>query len=166
MNSLVGTCKYRLTVLKENYDTKKVFVKCSCGRKLWQYRCNFLATNHYSCGCFQREWSSKNLKRRNLQYKHGYAVHDPSQKPEYRTWLAMKTRCNNSKSINYQYYGGRGITICKRWQQSFELFLKDMGKKPSKLHSLDRINNDRNYEPSNCRWATPKTQMNNRRKLT
>lgn len=84
-----------------------------------------------------------------------------SRTPEYSSWASMIRRCTNEKAFAYHRYGGRGITVCKRWLNSFENFLSDMGLRPSIKHSLDRINNDGNYEPSNCRWATIDQQMAN-----
>jgi hypothetical protein len=83
--------------------------------------------------------------------------------PLYSTWSGMKSRCYNKTTPNYKDYGGRGITVCDRWKNSFLDFLSDMGEKPSSDHSLDRINNDGNYEPTNCRWATWSEQSTNQR---
>jgi hypothetical protein len=92
--------------------------------------------------------------------KHGLS----NKSSEYRTWVGMKQRCYNPNDPSYKSYGGRGITIDKGWMESFELFLKDVGYKPTPKHSLDRIDNNRNYEPSNCKWATQKEQTNNTRR--
>lgn len=85
-----------------------------------------------------------------------------SRTPTYRSWASAKYRCLNPRDSAFHRYGGRGITICDRWRQSFENFLADMGEKPTGL-TLDRINNDGNYEPGNCRWATYVMQNRNRR---
>lgn len=86
-------------------------------------------------------------------------------KPEYNSWLAMRHRCRNPKVTAFKNYGGRGITVCDRWHDSFADFLADMGKRPTLGHTLDRIDNDGNYEPGNCRWATWDVQSKNRRTL-
>lgn len=86
-----------------------------------------------------------------------------SKTPTYKSWENMKARCYKPSYIRSQEYKGRGITVCERWLHSFDNFLEDMGERPSKEYSLDRINNDGNYEPSNCRWATAKEQSANQR---
>ena len=95
--------------------------------------------------------------------RHGHAKYN-ARTPTYRTWQNMVQRCTNQNHTHWEYYGGRGITVCERWL-TFDKFLEDMGSKPEGL-TLDRINNDGNYELSNCRWATRSEQNFNRRRLT
>jgi hypothetical protein len=85
-----------------------------------------------------------------------------SETPEYNAWKQARMRCQNPRNARFKDYGGRGITVCERWQK-YENFLSDMGPRPSPLHSLDRENNDGNYEPGNCRWATAEQQQRNMR---
>lgn len=85
-----------------------------------------------------------------------------SQNPEFLIWRAIKTRCLNAKHPTFARYGGRGVTICPEWASSYGAFLEAMGRRPSPLHSVDRIDNARGYEPGNCRWASKKEQARNR----
>ena len=85
---------------------------------------------------------------------------ESAKHPLYKTWASMKTRCTNKKFRNFNIYGGKGITVCKRWE-SFESFAADMGDRPSKFHTLDRIDGNKGYEPENVRWADRLTQARN-----
>lgn len=90
-------------------------------------------------------------------------VHGESYSVEYRVWQMMRLRCTEPENAAYPSYGGRGITICDRWLTSVEAFIEDMGRKPFPEYEIDRINNDKGYEPDNCRWATRKQNDRNRR---
>lgn len=101
-------------------------------------------------------------KRDELAEKKTYEKHNLENSREYAAWAQMKQRCYNKKNPKYKFYGFRGITVCDSWKNSFLTFLKDLGKKPSPKHSLDRIDVNGNYESSNCRWATSKQQNLNK----
>jgi hypothetical protein len=106
-----------------------------------------------SCGCLQRERTSA-----------AKATHGRTNTVEHIIWRNIRARCNNPRNRQYSDYGGRGIRVCDEWSKSFEAFLADMGERPAPHLSLDRIDNDGNYEPSNCRWATREEQQRNTRK--
>lgn len=101
-----------------------------------------------SCGCLKNECTPGQ-------------THGLSKTPEHKAWTHMRARCNNPNNNRFKNYGARGIKVCHRWLNSFEAFYSDMGPRPSKKHSLDRIDNDGDYTPDNCRWATNRQQVNN-----
>jgi hypothetical protein len=139
--------------------------RCDCGERI-EIRTDQLTHGiAESCGCLQRELAAKIGAHtgKTVNVTHGQARTWPGRSSEYSAWQTMKARCSNPKASNYKLYGGRGITVCKRWRDSFEAFFADMGSKPSPRHSIDRKNTNGNYNKRNCRWATAKEQANNRR---
>ena len=134
---------------------------CKCGTKRIIFRSNLISGKTKSCGCAKSEIISR------TKIKHGFAANSSRKaKRIYTIWGSMMNRCFNPSNHAYHNYGGRGITVCDRWKD-FENFLLDMGQ-PKDDQSIDRINNDGNYEPGNCRWSDNFEQMRNtsRTKLT
>lgn len=126
---------------------------CLCSRKRIVHGSSLVQGTSKSCGCLTRE--TTHLRT----YKHG---HSNPHTPTYRTWCDMRRRCTNPNRSDAYLYSARGIKFCKRWN-NFANFLADMGVRPGRGYSIDRINNDGNYEPSNCRWATAHEQRMNQR---
>ena len=137
---------------KNKWNCQHWLFKCECGNEKVLNTNNVKNGNTTSCGCVA-------LRGNNL--KHGM-----NKTKTHYCWYGMRSRCFDKNRIDYKYWGGRGITICSRWlgKNGFENFLSDMGEKPEGL-SLDRIDNDGNYCPENCRYATSKQQNNNKRNV-
>lgn len=130
---------------------------CACGRMKSIRWSTIRVGEAKSCGCLASERIAAANK------SHGECVRDRGISAEWTTWRSMRQRCEDDRHKSYPSYGGRGIVVCDRWKLSFEAFLEDMGRRPSPEHSIDRIDNSRGYEPSNCRWADKSTQARNRR---
>lgn len=129
--------------------------QCDCGNETITAAANIGKTT-LSCGCLAKETARELLTGNTYQ-----RTHNLSHTVEHNTWLKIQERCSNPNTPKYHRYGGRGICVCQRWLDDFMNFYNDMGLRPSPKHSIDRINNDGNYEPSNCRWALPRPQTLN-----
>lgn len=129
--------------------------ECACGNK-FKSAGSALRKHDVSCGCKKGFLVSEGrTTERTLLLK--------KYRSEYIIWRNMISRCYKNYNDDYENYGGRGIRVCKRWKNSFENFLDDMGPRPSKKRTLDRIDNEKHYTKNNCRWATARQQSNNRR---
>jgi hypothetical protein len=149
--NLTGKTFARLTALKcvgVNQRGKALWIcKCSCGETSTVLGYRLTNGSIRSCGCLLTEALTK---------------HGGSGWPEFRVWGTMLSRCRNRKSKSFPRYGGRGITVCKRWERSFKAFIEDMGRRPTTASTIERLNNDKGYCPSNCVWASRRQQGRNK----
>jgi len=129
---------------------------CECGRFGIIASTHLTRGNSKSCGCFNRDSLIVRSRR------HGWSRLLVPREPEYNVWCHIKARCLNPKDKSFDDYGGRGIKVSERWMK-FENFIEDMGTRPSSLHSIDRLDNDGDYEKENCRWRTKTEQARNKR---
>ncbi len=152
---LTGMAVGELTVLNRAENNKH-------GHTRWNCRCSCGKIYAVEGNCLKRENPTRSCGH--LAIRHGVFINNPKGTPEYSAWGNMRNRCFNPKNQAYADYGGRGITVCERWNK-FENFLADMGPRPHPKYSLDRYpNNNGNYEPGNCRWTTKSEQNKNTRK--
>ena len=148
--NLVGNRFNYLTIIKFKYIKNKTsywICKCDCGKEKIIKGSSVITNITKSCGCLK----SENAK-----------THGDTKTSEYISWKSMKARCFNPNIKQYKNYGGRGITVCDEWKNSFIHFIKDMGNKPAKNYSIDRVNVNGNYCKENCRWSDSKTQNRNK----
>lgn len=136
---------------RSRFGRRQVSVRCDCGREDTVDLSGWRRGKANECPLCR---SARCLAARQ-------GIHGWSRSSEYQSWLAMRRRCRDEKFWKFPDYGGRGITVCDEWYESFPAFIEHVGEKPSPRHTLDRIDNDGNYEPGNVRWATPQEQRLN-----
>jgi hypothetical protein len=157
---LVAICKTQRPASISDTAAYWLF-RCDCGTERVIRAKDVRTGKTQSCGCYHAEIAAQ----RKLKHGHTRRLGDKrAHSPEYLVWNGMWARCTNRSSVGYAKYGARGITVCERWRD-FGAFYADMGPRPSSDHSIDRIDNDGHYEPSNCRWATKEQQSNNQRRI-
>lgn len=152
----------KLTAIE--YSQGKWRCICECGNTTYVTSYKLRSGHTVSCGCVRKKVAIENGKKSAKRVSETHIIHGSTPKKLYRCWLAMKSRCNNPNNNRYATYGGRGIKVCKEWNESYETFRDWAFQNGWKEElTIDRLNSDGNYEPSNCRWSSQKEQQNNRR---
>jgi hypothetical protein len=167
ITNFIGTKHNRLTILKEVEPilykkgiARRVLCKCDCGEEKVIDFNSIRTSKSKSCGCLSKETSTK------LHTTHGLAMLSAGVRhPDYSIWIKMKSRCLNSNDKSYNNYGGRGIKVCKAWQESFVSFIDDMGWRPNNKYSIERIDYNKDYCPENCKWILKSEQTKNCRRV-
>jgi len=163
IKDILGLRFGRLIVLKLSKNQKIGYgaawiCKCDCGNIKEINGKHLRSGLTKSCGCWQKEVMLS------INLIHGFKITDVEKDYRYSTYRGMIKRCYDEKAKNYKNYGGRGIRVCSSWLKSIFNFINDIGERPTKYHTLDRIENNGNYTPQNCKWSTRKEQIKNRRK--
>jgi hypothetical protein len=148
--------RFGLLVAIEYLGRARWRCRCDCGQETRSNGAHLRHGFSRSCGCTRAKAAGQAAAR-------ACTTHGASKTPEFSIWTDMLRRCSDPRRPEFKHYGGRGITVCDRWRESFANFLADMGPRPSPGLTLDRRDNDGNYEPGNCRWATVLEQNRNRR---
>lgn len=158
---IIDTRVGRLTVIQDRSErrgarfSRVLDLKCFCGKTFTSLKTSIKSGATKSCGCYHIYKSTSRIVSMNT--KHGM-----TGSSEYNIWSSMKARCYNTSNISYKNYGHRGIKVCEAWKDDFSKFIRDVGPRPSKRHSLDRVDNNGDYSPTNCVWSLPEVQQNNK----
>lgn len=157
---VLGVCIFlneEIRIINKDNISRRGRFRCICGNEFLARIQLVKSGITKSCGCYNT------FKRHTCNVTHGGTIGGKATS-EYAIWMAMKDRCTRKTCKSYHHYGGRGITVCKRWMKSFQNFIDDMGVRPTTKHSIERLNNNKGYSPKNCKWVTRTVQNRNLRR--